>query len=38
MIEAWRVDRNKERPHRSLQQQTPAAVLASWKPLEKAAD
>lgn len=38
VIEAWRVDYNEERPHRSLQQQTPAAVLASWEPLEKAAD
>ena len=38
VIEAWRVEYNEERPHRSLQQRTPAAVLASWKPPEKAAD
>jgi putative transposase len=38
VIEAWRVDYNEERPHRALGQQVPAAFLASWEPLEKAAD
>jgi putative transposase len=38
VIEAWRVEYNEERPHRSLQQRAPAAVLASWQPPEKAAD
>ena len=38
VIEAWRVEYNEERPHRSLQQRTPRAVLASWEPPEKAAD
>lgn len=38
VIEAWRVEYNEERPHWSLRQQVPAAVLASWQPLEKAAD
>ena len=38
VIEAWRVDYNEERPHRALQQQTPQAFLASWEPIEKAAD
>ena len=38
VIEAWRVEYNEERPHRSLRQQTPSAVFASWEPLEKAAD
>ncbi len=30
MIEAWRVEYNTERPHRSLKQQTPAAFAAAW--------
>lgn len=38
VIEAWRVDYNEERPHRALNQQSPAAFLASWEPLDKAAD
>jgi putative transposase len=29
-IEAWRVEYNTERPHRSLKQQTPAAWEAAW--------
>lgn len=31
IIEAWRIDYNTERPHRALNQQTPAASEASWK-------
>jgi putative transposase len=31
-IEQWRVEYNTERPHRSLDQQTPAAVAAAWEP------
>lgn len=31
VIEAWRMDYNTVRPHRSLKQQTPAAVLARWR-------
>jgi putative transposase len=31
-IEAWRMEYNTERPHRSLGQQTPAAVAATWAP------
>jgi len=38
VIEAWRVDDNEERPHRSLQQRTPAAMLANYLPSAKAAD
>jgi putative transposase len=42
IVEAWRVEYNTERPHRSLQQQTPAAVEAAWaqppEPLREAAD
>lgn len=38
VIETWRVDDNEERPHRSLQQRTPRAVLDGWTPFEKAAD
>lgn len=38
VIEAWRVDYNEQRPHQSLKQQTPRAVLTSWEPLEKVAD
>jgi putative transposase len=38
VIEAWRVEYNEERPHRSLQQRTPRAVLDGWQPFEKAAD
>jgi putative transposase len=38
VIEAWRVDYNEERRHRSLQQRTPAAMLANYQPSEKAAD
>lgn len=41
-IEAWRVEYNTERPHRSLGQRTPAAVAAAWEPpsagLKEAAD
>ncbi len=34
-IEAWRVEYNTERPHRSLKQQTPAAWEAAWAtPME----
>ena len=33
VIERWRVEDTQERPHRALQQQTPAAFLASWQPL-----
>jgi len=32
VIEAWRVEYNTERPHRSLGQRTPAAVAATWAP------
>ncbi len=32
VIEAWRVEYNTERPHRSLGQQTPAAAAATWAP------
>ena len=38
VIEAWRVEYNEERPHRALQQRTPAAFLADWEPFAKAAD
>jgi putative transposase len=34
VIEAWRVEYNEQRPHRALGQQTPAAFLARWAPLE----
>ena len=30
VIEAWRIEYNTERPHRSLKQQTPAAFAAAW--------
>jgi putative transposase len=36
VIEARRVEYNEERPHRALQQRTPAAF--GWEPLAKAAD
>jgi putative transposase len=32
VIEAWRVEYNTDRPHRALQQQTPAAWEAAWAP------
>jgi putative transposase len=35
-VETWRIESNQERPHRALQQQTPAAFLASWRPLAEA--
>ena len=35
-VEAWRIDYNTERPHRSLKQQTPAAWEAAWAPAQKA--
>ncbi len=38
IIEAWRVEYNTERPHRSLRQQTPAAAAAAWTPVQEAAD
>ena len=38
VIEAWRVAYKEERPHRALQQRTPAALLARWEPLATAAD
>lgn len=38
VIEAWRVEYNTERPHRSLRQQTPAAAAAAWTPVLEAAD
>lgn len=38
VMEAWRVEYNEERPHRALQQRTPAAFLAGWEPLATAAD
>lgn len=38
VIEAWRVEYNTERPHRSLQQQTPAAAVAAWPPVLEATD
>jgi hypothetical protein len=38
VIDAWRIDYNEDPPHRTLRQRTPRAVLASWEPLEKAAD
>jgi len=31
-IEQWRLDYNTERPHRSLNQRTPAEAAAAWKP------
>jgi putative transposase len=31
LIEAWRIDDNTERPHRSLKQQTPVAFMEQWK-------
>jgi putative transposase len=31
VIEAWRIEYNTERPHRSLKQQTPAEFVAQWK-------
>ena len=37
-IETWRVDDNTERPHRALQQQTPAAAEAAWSTTAEAAD
>jgi putative transposase len=36
VIERWRIEYNQERPHRALQQQTPAAFLASWRPSSEA--
>jgi putative transposase len=36
IIEAWRVEYNTERPHRSLRQQTPAAAAAAWTPVLEA--
>ena len=36
VIEAWRVEYNQERPHRALNQQTPAAFLAAWTPVLEA--
>jgi putative transposase len=38
IIEAWRVEYNTERPHRSLRQQTPAAAAAAWTPVLESAD
>jgi putative transposase len=38
IIEAWRVEYNTERPHRALNQQTPAAVVAAWASSAEAAD
>ncbi len=38
IIEAWRVDYNTARPHRSLRQLTPAAAAAAWTPVLEAAD
>jgi putative transposase len=38
VIEAWRVEYNEDRPHRALNQRSPAAFLASWELSEKAAD
>jgi putative transposase len=35
-VEAWRIDYNTERPHRALNQQTPAAWEAAWAPAQKA--
>ncbi len=37
-IELWRVDDNTQRPHRSLQQQTPAAFVAAWTPVPEPSD
>ncbi len=37
-IELWRVDYNTQRPHRSLQQQTPAAFVAAWTPVPEPSD
>ncbi len=37
-IEAWRVEYNTERPHRALNQQTPAAYQAAWGQPKDAAD
>lgn len=38
IIEAWRVDYNTERPHRALNQQTPAAWEATWASTKETAD
>lgn len=38
IIEAWRIEYNTERPHRSLKQQTPAAVAAAWVAAQESAD
>ena len=38
VIERWRIEYNQERPHRALQQQTPAAFLAGWTPVLEAPD
>ena len=35
-VEAWRLDDHRERPHRALGQQTPAAWEATWAPAPKA--
>ena len=36
VIEQWRVEYNQERPHRALNQLTPAAFLAGWTPVLEA--
>ena len=36
VIERWRDEDTQERPHRALQQQTPAAFLAGWTPVLEA--
>jgi putative transposase len=36
IVEAWRIEYNTERPHRTLGQQTPAAWEAAWVPAQKA--
>ena len=37
-IETWRVDDNTERPHRALNQQSPAAWTAAWEAPTEAPD
>lgn len=38
VIEAFRVEYNRERPHSALGNRTPAEFLAAWEPLTKAGD
>jgi hypothetical protein len=35
MVEVWQIDDHTERPHRSLNQQMPAAWAVDWAPAQK---